>query len=569
MSGWWKGLALQTRFIAITSLCVLMLAVCVLALVGWYETTRVEGDLRSFSDNELKSLHALVLSAMEERRGDQKGVAISVYNRWFESRNTDYPGKLWSAWSPKLTSYMASRDPTRTAKAPRDVVDEEALRTGRAVGRFLNDTYRYSLPIVMGVTAGTEDSECQACHTRLMKQETGDVIAVFSSSLDTAAQFGEVRKLMMMMAGAALVGVVLIVLALRLVFNRVINRRLTQMTGVMGALAAGDTSIVVPCAGADDEIGRMAKAVMVFKDNMVRGNELATAQQAEQEKKNQRQKRIEQHLGEFDQTVKKALDTFGSAAGELRATAESMSATAKETSRQATAVAAATEQASVNVQTVASSSEELSASISEIGRQVEQSSAITRKAVEQGKSTGATVAGLATAAQRIGDVVKLIQDIASQTNLLALNATIEAARAGEAGKGFAVVASEVKTLANQTSKATEEISTQIADMQNATGQTVSAIETIGATISQINEIASTIASAVQQQSAATQEIASNVHQASTGTTEITANIAGVTQAANKAGDASTQVLGAAAALSRQAEKLRGEVESFLASIRAA
>jgi methyl-accepting chemotaxis protein len=189
--------------------------------------------------------------------------------------------------------------------------------------------------------------------------------------------------------------------------------------------------------------------------------------------------------------------------------------------------------------------------------------------VDQAKTTSMTVDGLAQAAQRIGDVVKLIQDIASQTNLLALNATIEAARAGEAGKGFAVVASEVKTLANQTAKATEEISNQISEIQGSTGETVSAIGAIGETIAHVDEIASAIASAVQEQGAATQEIAGNVQQASKGTAEITQNIAGVTQAASETGAASSQVLGAATDLSKQAEKLRGEVDSFLANIRAA
>ncbi len=564
-----KACGLQTRFIAVTSLCVVVLALCVVALVGWYETTRVESDLRAFSQNELKSLHALVLSAMEERRGDKQGVAISVYNRWFESRNSDYPGKLWSAWSPKLTQYMATREPTRAAKSPRDAVDQEALSSGRAVGRFVGDTYRYTLPIVMGVTPGTDDAECQACHTRLMKQEKGDVIAVFSSGIDSTAKFAEVRKLILTMAAAALVGVALMIVGVCFVFNRVINRRLTQMTGVMSALAEGDTSIEVPCATIDDELGRMGKAVAVFKDHMVRGNELAAAQQAEQEKKNQRQARIDRHLAEFDQTVQSVLSVFGSAAGELRATSQGMFTTAQETTRQATSAAAATKQASVNVETVASASEELSASISEIGRQVEQSSSIVRRAVEQGKSTGTTAAGLLKAGQRIGDVVKLIQDVASQTNLLALNATIEAARAGEAGKGFAVVASEVKTLANQTSQATEEISGQIAEMRDATAQTVAAIDTIGKTIAQIDEIASTIASAVRQQSAATQEIANNVQQASTGTGAITGAISGVTQAAEETDKASGRVLDAATGLSQQAEKLRGEVERFFANIRAA
>ncbi len=377
--------------------------------------------------------------------------------------------------------------------------------------------------------------------------------------LDTAS-----RSLEIFAACALLLGV-----ALAFLIGRSITGPLTAMTAAMRRLAGGEKSVEIPARDGKDEIAEMATAVDVFKQNMLRADELALEQRAEQEKKEQRQRKIEGYIGAFDSTVQQALGALGSASNEMRSTAESMSATAEETSRQATAVAAASEQASTNVQTVASASEELSSSISEIGRQVEQSSSITKKAVDQAKTTSMTVDGLAKAAQRIGDVVKLIQDIASQTNLLALNATIEAARAGEAGKGFAVVASEVKTLANQTAKATEEISSQISEIQTATGETVSAIEAIGQTIAHVNEIASTIASAVQEQSAATQEIAGNVQQASKGTTEISQTIVGVTQAASETGAASSQVLSASTELSQQAEKLRGEVDSFLAKIRAA
>ena len=342
------------------------------------------------------------------------------------------------------------------------------------------------------------------------------------------------------------------------------------MTGVMGRLAAGDTSLSVPSRGRGDEIGQMAEAVQVFKDNMIeaerlRGEQETLKQRAESEKR----ATMNRMADEFEASVKGVVQIVSSASTELQSTAQAMSATAEETNRQASAVAAASEQASTNVQTVAAATEELSASISEISKQVSESSRITMHAVDEAGRTNGKIRELAEAAQKIGDVVKLINDIAGQTNLLALNATIEAARAGEAGKGFAVVASEVKSLATQTAKATDEISSKISEMQAATQESVSAIESIGGTISRINDIATSIASAVEEQGAATQEIARNVQQASAGTADVSSNIVSVTKAAGDTGAAATQVLGSSGELSKQSEKLRHEVDSFIARIRAA
>jgi methyl-accepting chemotaxis protein len=354
-----------------------------------------------------------------------------------------------------------------------------------------------------------------------------------------------------------------------LMFVNGVSRPITAMVEAMKNLASGNTDTAIPAQGRKDEVGAMAGAVQVFKDNMITAARLEAEQKAEQERKEQRQKAVDGYIQDFDKSVGGVLEMVASASTELESTAKSMSATAGTAQQQSTAVAAASEQASTNVQTVASAAEELSSSISEISRQVAESTRITSQAVTETEKTDAQIQGLADAAQRIGDVVKLINDIAGQTNLLALNATIEAARAGEAGKGFAVVASEVKSLANQTAKATEEISAKIAEMQSATSLSVQAVQGIGQTIGRINEIATTIASAVEEQGAATQEIARNVQQASAGTAEVSTNIVGVTKAANDTGAASTQVLGAAGELSKQSESLRGQVDAFLSKIRAA
>ncbi len=272
---------------------------------------------------------------------------------------------------------------------------------------------------------------------------------------------------------------------------------------------------------------------------------------------------------DFESKLKGVIDAVAAAATELQATAESLNRTAQESSRRATAVGAASEQATANVQAVAAAAEELSKSVKEISQQVERSTSIAGNAVDEARRTDSGVQALSEAAQKIGEVVKLINDIASQTNLLALNATIEAARAGEAGKGFAVVASEVKSLASQTAKATEDISSQVGAIQGATRDAVEAIRKIGATIGKISEASTSIASAVEEQGAATGEIARNVQQTAAGTHEVTVNIGAVSEAAGETDLATTQVLAAAKELAGQAETLRREVAEFFVKARAA
>jgi methyl-accepting chemotaxis protein len=369
------------------------------------------------------------------------------------------------------------------------------------------------------------------------------------------------------LTGAALSLVIAIIAGLGLVGS--IAKPITAMTTLMRRLAGGDKSIQIDGLDRKDEVGGMAQALEVFRQNAIEAERLAAEQAAEQAAKAKRAAAIETLIADFDSNVAHVLNTIGSATGQLDSTAQGMSGIAEETRAQATATAGAAEQTSGNVQTVAAAAEEMAGSIQEISRQIIHSSQVSDKAAAEAARTNETVQGLMEAAQRIGTVVQLIADIAGQTNLLALNATIEAARAGEAGKGFAVVASEVKSLATQTAKATEEIGQQIQAIQNVTGDAVGAIRTITGTINDINEAMATIAAAVEQQNATTLEISRNVQQAALGTREVSANIVHVTQAAGETGTAATQVLGAARELGRQADRMKDQVEGFLSGIRAA
>lgn len=374
-------------------------------------------------------------------------------------------------------------------------------------------------------------------------------------------------------ARASMIAVAVIVALLTVMFSfgltRLIAVPVRDMTSAMTRLAGGDKSVEIPGVGRGDEIGSMADAVQVFRDNMIEADRLAEIETKNRAQSAARAERIETLTRDFDLSAGATISAVASAATELQANASTLSASSEQAISQSSTVASAATQAAGNVQTVASAAEELSASISQIAHDVAQAATVSKQAVEQAGHTGHVVGNLQQASVKIGEVVNLINDIAGQTNLLALNATIEAARAGEAGKGFAVVASEVKNLANQTARATADIGEQITATRAATDEAVLAIASIAETIEKINEISSSIAAAVEQQQVATGEIARNVDEAAKGTEDVNANIHEVTGAVQSAGGVAKDVLQASSELSREAEKMREVVSTFLSSVKSA
>ena len=371
--------------------------------------------------------------------------------------------------------------------------------------------------------------------------------------------------------------VTVIALVFALVFSAgsamwVMNDLIAPINGITGAMtqvAGGDLSTIIPYARRTDEIGSMAGALEVFKDNLIAKRDADAAAAADGLTRQQRADRRDVLTREFEQGIGAIVDIVAAASEQLSATAESVTASAAQATVQSGAVAAASEEASANVNTVASAAEELSASIREITHQVQQSNAIAQIAAHEAEETTASVQRLNEMAGRITNIVGIINDIAGQTNLLALNATIEAARAGEAGRGFAVVAAEVKVLAEQTAKATAEISGQVTAIQESTSQTSGSIAAIAKTISNMSSSTASIAASVEEQGAATQEIARTASQTSYATAEVARNIIGVREATESSGAASSQVLAASRDLARQADALRNQVNGFLEEMRAA
>ncbi len=399
-----------------------------------------------------------------------------------------------------------------------------------------------------------------------LKNAEGAVVGAIVVGLKAGEFYALVGELTWRIVIVALLSTAVMTLLMYLLVKRELSI-LRGLNGVMAALSRKEFAVEVSGTGRRDEIGEMARSVEGFKESLARAEALDGEQRRSQAEAERRRTEMAAVTKNFAEGIEVVVRNLTTAAGSLRASAEHLTETAGRTLTETSNVANASEQASANVQTVAAAAEELSASISEIRRQVYDASKVAQRAVEEAEKTTGTVRGLAEAAQKIGEVVNLINDIAAQTNLLALNATIEAARAGEAGKGFAVVAGEVKNLANQTAKATEDIQNQVTAIQAETQHAVAAISDIARTIGTISDITQAVASAVDEQGKATQEIAVNVQRASAGTSEVSVSISSVTEYASNTGTSAETVLQAANALSGESGQLRDQVSSFLDRVR--
>jgi methyl-accepting chemotaxis protein len=518
---------------------------------SWLPSVRVLGDLRAGVITYRNVIRQHMLSeTMEEKQAMEKTLATVV----------DGNMKVRALYEPMITS-----------------PEERALYKQWS---DLWDKYKKGTEEVMALSrkeAGKFPKEAQDLNTKTVNKigiEADEVlkksIELNNAGADKAAQSAADSYASAFLMLAVILGAALIVgVAVSFYLVRDISTGIASIVTPMQALGKGDLTAIVPHQGEKTEIGAMADTLQVFKDALIAKKAADEAAAADAEAKIERGRRVDNITREFESMIGEIVNTVSSASSQLESSAGTLSTTAVRSKELATTVAAASEEASTNVQSVASATEELSSSVTEISRQVQESARMATDAVGQARTTNERVSELSKAASRIGDVVELINTIAGQTNLLALNATIEAARAGEAGRGFAVVASEVKALAEQTAKATGEISQQISGIQAATNESVTAIKEISGTIERLSEISSTIAAAVEEQGAATQEISRNVQQAAQGTMQVSSNITDVQRGATETGSASSQVLSAAKMLSGDSSRLKSEVSKFLTNVRAA
>ena len=518
---------------------------------NWLPSVRVLGELRAGTITYRNVIRQHLLSDTLEEKLAQEKTLESVVARNTEIRARyekiitspeeralyDEWSKLWDAYKKGTTDVMA----LSRSSAGKSIREAEQLntKTVNPIGLKADEVL-------------TKDIELNNKGADVAAQDAGDSYAMAFKMVVGALAFAIISG---------------IVIGLYLI--RDVSRGIDSIVQPMKNLGEGDLTAEVPHQGERTEIGTMADTLQVFKEALIAKKAADAAAALEADAKIQRGQRVDNITREFESLIGELVESLSSSSTELEAAANTLTSTAETTGRTSGSAASASQEVSSNVHSVAVATEEITSSVGEIGRQVQESSRIANEAVRQAQKTDANITELSQAANRIGDVVKLITAVAEQTNLLALNATIEAARAGDAGRGFAVVASEVKALAAQTAKATDEISAQVASMQTATQESVATIKEIGKTINLISEISSAIAAAVEEQGAATQEISRSVQQAAQLSGDVAASITDVSRGAGETGAASGQVLSSAQMLSSESTRLKTEVQKFLTTVRAA
>jgi methyl-accepting chemotaxis protein len=562
-----KGMSLTIRARLILAFGLLAAMLCAVGTIGLNGTSQANTDMGDIYRHRLVPVSRLGTINSLMRQNIQEMVVATI-----SRASTDQTGKYIARVeenSRKIDSLLTEFQASRMSGEERELADEWGKRRNEFMAKGQNPAlaalkegaFNDAEDIILGVSI-KKYAKAQESFDALISRQLENAERLYDDSED---RYGTLRGVVVGTALAALaLAMVMAVLTIRAVVHP-----LGRLGGAVHELSAGRTEALIPDIERTDEIGPLAKALDHWRLSLIDSVRRQRLEHQEMLVREARQKRVADATGRFDITIVSLLGKIKSAVEHLHSSADTLSATAEQTQRQSAAVAAATDQATANVETVSAAGCELTASIAEISRQVTQSVATSLAATDEAGEAKRKIAGLAASSQKIGEVVSLINDIASQTNLLALNATIESARAGEAGKGFAVVANEVKHLAGQTGRATDDIACQINTVQGETRAAVEAIEGIAHTIAQINELSTAIASAVEEQGAATAEIARNVEQASQGTREVATNISGVAQAAAQTGEMAQSVFNSANDLLAESVTLEQAVGAFLAEVRAA